>query len=95
MFKNMSQSRFNKIMNHLTVPFGAYAVACFIRLVLNIFAIIVGLPFAKDSMYVLPLDNIVDSICNGVTWVLLITSIPFFIRGINLLRKSTSRKKRS
>ena len=94
----MNQKKFNQVLNHLIAPIGALSIAKIFTLILNIFVAIIGIPFAKDSVYVLPLDSFVDNLCSGFTTIAFIISVPFFIRGINILKKNVNinaHKKRS
>lgn len=88
--KNKEQKLFNTMMNHLT---GALLLPLLIGLLFKIvvqglFSVFTtNLAFNKYGSMYTPFDGTVDAICNGFTTICVIIAIPFFIKGIFLMKQ--------
>ena len=87
---NKEQRTFNAMMNHLV---GSLMMPAFFGFLFNIvvkglFSVsTANLAFNKyNSMYT-PFDGTVDKICDGFTTICVIIAIPFFIKGLFLMKK--------
>lgn len=87
---NKEQRVFNAMMNHL---FGSIMMPIFFSFIFSIvvqsiFSIsTANLAFDKYNCMYTPFDGVVDKICNGFTTICVIIAIPFFIKGLFIMKK--------
>lgn len=88
--KNKEQKLFNTMMDHLV---GALLLPPFIGFLFKIvvqglFSVsTANLAFNRYGSMYTPFDGTVDTICNGFTTICVIIAIPFFMKGLFLMKK--------
>lgn len=88
--RKKEQRLFNKMMEHLIAPpilviFGSILFNIIVQIPYTLLT--TNLAFDKyNSMYI-PFDITIEKICNGFTVLSIVIAMPFFIKGLFLMKK--------